>query len=256
MYFFINKRIILEEIRSKGILGLSSFILNLFKKIFYIIYLRFDLKTIRKNYTSESLVDYVFLKCEGILRPLQIRYEILKLLQILKQRSPKIIIEIGTARGGTLFLFTKVASIDALLISIDLPGGPSGQGYPKVKIPLYKSFALPTQNLILIRANSHDFAILNKVKAILKGRKVDFLFLDGDHTYQGVKRDFEMYSPLVQKDGIIGFHDIHLPISPNSTLGVFKLWNKIKKDYNYEEIVQDWNEKHIGIGILKEKKET
>jgi len=33
------------------------------------------------------------------------------------------------------------------------------------------------------------------------------LFPDGDHSYEGVKRDFEMYSPLVRPGGIIAFHD-------------------------------------------------
>jgi predicted O-methyltransferase YrrM len=42
----------------------------------------------------------------------------------------------------------------------------------------------------------------------LKDNKVDFLFIDADHSYEGVKKDFEMYSPLVRKGGIIAFHDI------------------------------------------------
>jgi len=42
----------------------------------------------------------------------------------------------------------------------------------------------------------------------LNGEPLDFLFIDGDHTYEGVKRDFEMYSPLVRNGGIIAFHDI------------------------------------------------
>jgi predicted O-methyltransferase YrrM len=49
---------------------------------------------------------------------------------------------------------------------------------------------------------------LRKIEGILKGRKVDFLFIDADHSYEGVKKDFEMYSPLVRKGGIIAFHDI------------------------------------------------
>jgi predicted O-methyltransferase YrrM len=43
---------------------------------------------------------------------------------------------------------------------------------------------------------------------LLKGSEGDFLFIDGDHTYQGVKQDFQMYSPLVKKGGIVAFHDI------------------------------------------------
>ena len=46
-----------------------------------------------------------------------------------------------------------------------------------------------------------------KVQKILYKRVIDFLFIDGDHTYEGVKRDFEMCSLLVRKGGIIAFLD-------------------------------------------------
>lgn len=36
---------------------------------------------------------------------------------------------------------------------------------------------------------------------------MDILFIDSDHTYDGVKRDFELYSTLIKDDGIIGLHD-------------------------------------------------
>jgi hypothetical protein len=37
--------------------------------------------------------------------------------------------------------------------------------------------------------------------------KIDFLFIDGDHSYEGVKRDFELYSTLMNPKGIIVLHD-------------------------------------------------
>ena len=36
---------------------------------------------------------------------------------------------------------------------------------------------------------------------------IDFLFIDGDHTYQAVMTDWLLYSPLVKRGGIIAFHD-------------------------------------------------
>lgn len=36
---------------------------------------------------------------------------------------------------------------------------------------------------------------------------IDFLFIDGDHTYQAVMTDWLLYSPLVKSGGIIAFHD-------------------------------------------------
>jgi predicted O-methyltransferase YrrM len=90
---------------------------------------------------------------------------------------------------------------------------------------------------------------LKEVERILGGEKVDFLFVDGDHTYEGVKRDFEMYSPLVRKGGIIAFHDICLH-PPETRCEVSKFWNEIKHGYKYVEIVEDWSQKWAGIGVL------
>jgi predicted O-methyltransferase YrrM len=64
------------------------------------------------------------------------------------------------------------------------------------------------QKIVAIQGDSHSIDTLNKIKRILNGKKLDFLFIDGDHSYKGVKKDFEMYSPLVRKGGIIAFHDI------------------------------------------------
>jgi cephalosporin hydroxylase len=183
-----------------------------------------------------------------MLRPFQIKEEILKLLELLKDMEPRVVLEIGTAEGGTLFLFTRVASSDAIIISIDLPGGMFGGGYPVWKIPLYKSFAREKQKIYLIRADSHSYKTLDKVKEILNGRNIDFLFIDGDHTYEGVKKDFEMYSPLVKK-GIIAFHDI-VQHPPETGCEVSRFWNEIKYKYKYREIVKDWNQKWAGIGVL------
>lgn len=37
--------------------------------------------------------------------------------------------------------------------------------------------------------------------------KLDFVYIDGDHTYDGVYKDIELYWPKVKKGGILGGHD-------------------------------------------------
>ena len=202
----------------------------------------------------DSIVDFAFsFRFLGIsIKPAQVKNEIRRLLKLLQNIKPKVILEIGTANGGTIFLFTRVAQQDATLISIDIPGGPFGGGYPAWKIPLYKSFARPYQKIHLIRRDSHNLSTLDVIKNILGDRKVDFLFIDGDHTYEGVKRDFEMYSPLVRRGGIIGFHDI-VPGSAENVGGVPKYWHEIVNKYKKHrilEIVEDWNQGGYGIGVI------
>jgi hypothetical protein len=46
----------------------------------------------------------------------------------------------------------------------------------------------------------HNFFIRQDIK-------IDFLFIDGDHSYEGVKKDFELYSSIVNDNGIIVIHD-------------------------------------------------
>ncbi len=187
------------------------------------------------------------------IKPAQVYEEILGLAQLVDKLKPKTVLEIGTAHGGTLFIWCRLAREDATVISIDLPGGLFGGGYPRWRGVLYKYFKKPRQRLYLLRADSHNPKTLEEVKKILDGGKLDFLFIDGDHTYEGIRKDFEMYSPLVRKNGIIAFHDIapHDPEhDPQGIVGVPRFWSEIKHKYKHIEIVKDWKQGWAGIGVL------
>lgn len=183
------------------------------------------------------------------IRPGQFKSEITPLLDSTKKIQPKHLLEIGTAKGGTLFLFSQIASSDAQVLSIDLPGGKFGGGYTEKKNNLYHAFAKENQKIILLRKNAHDFSTLNEVKRALCGQQLDFLFIDGDHTYEGVKMDFEMYSPLVRRGGIVGFHDIAEQTIKNEC-EVNKFWNEIKRNYKYREFIYDLSTTKYGIGLI------
>jgi len=102
------------------------------------------------------------------IKPAQIFEEIFKLAETVKDLNPKKVLEIGTVTGGTLFLFYRLASEDATIISIDPPSGPFGGGYRKWRIPVYVSFAKKSQMLHLVRADSHDPKAINQIKQKLE----------------------------------------------------------------------------------------
>ncbi len=180
---------------------------------------------------------------------LQNRFEISEFLKLIDTIKPKVILEIGTAMGGTLYVLSRFSSSNSLLISVDLPIVKVGDIILPANPSFYKSFVQKNQKVVLIKGNSHDFSTFHKIENILKNRKIDLLFIDGDHTYEGVKKDFEMYKSLVKPGGLICLHDI-VPGSYSDVGDVPNFWNRIREKYDSREIVQDWSQGGFGIGII------
>jgi predicted O-methyltransferase YrrM len=195
--------------------------------------------------------------------PWQVRSEFRQLLEAVQDLRPKTVVEIGTSNGGSLFCFARMAAHDAVLVSIDLPHGEFGGGYAQWRCPLYRSFASRRQHIRLLRADSHSPATLSRLSTILGGSQVDFLFIDGDHSYAGAKQDFEIYGRLVRPGGIIAFHDIVPPApvgagreAPSGMTyaggEVPSLWQELKESFDAEEFVADWSSGSFGIGLLRQ----
>nr|WP_246525710.1 class I SAM-dependent methyltransferase [Thalassovita aquimarina] len=186
------------------------------------------------------------------IRPMQLSPELSALIKIVAENKPKTVLEIGTARGGTLLLLCRFASPDATVISVDLPYGRNGGGYPKWKENHYKSFAMPGQKLHLIRADSHAPETVQKVQDLLGDQGVDFLLIDADHSYEGARQDFESYGSLLTENGTIAVHDI-LPNHSDPSIEVNRLWREIEADdsYDTETIVADPRQGNCGIGLVR-----
>jgi predicted O-methyltransferase YrrM len=176
------------------------------------------------KYSVEQIVDRVFAYSDGFFAPIQIREEIIEALEQVRQLRPRYIVEVGTAGGGTMLLWLRVAHPEATIVTIDLPGGDFGGGSSKLRVPLFRRLGLPGQTIHLIRGDSHNPATVEETKGYLKGNAADFLFIDADHTPEGVRADYAMYSPLVRPGGMIAFHDIAIK---NPEYGVKKLWEEL-----------------------------
>ncbi len=205
------------------------------------------------NQATASLIDRpseliarTFTYSDAFLQPIQVEAELASLLEDVKRLNPHTIVEIGTSMGGTLYLWTRLARPDATIVSVDLPGGQFGGGYSPLRAPIYRRFAREHQKLHLMRADSHENSTLDQVKSLFGGRSIDFLFIDGDHTYEGVRKDWEMYSPLVRPGGLVVFHDV---AGNYDTTQVKRFWDGIKTDYQYREYMVHPRGQY-GIGVL------
>ncbi len=77
--------------------------------------------------------------------------------------------------------------------------------------------------------------------------KYDFVFIDADHRYESVKRDFELVRPLAKR--FVGFHDIlDSPLHRQLNCYVSNLWSEVKQQYPAAEKITSslWG----GIGVV------
>lgn len=199
-----------------------------------------------KPLSMDKLVDWAMkFPSKGHLkvRSSQVRFEIMSLAKVVAEIKPERILEIGTAEGGTLFIWSNLASKKVISCDILEPG---------VKKSLYKAFPPPASQCKVtnLTGDSHTKPFLERVEAELGGEKVDFLFIDGDHTEVGVEADYNDYHHLVRSGGIIAFHDIveKQAIPENQ---VYHFWKRLKENTNTEEFVNDSNQTGYGIGIVR-----
>jgi cephalosporin hydroxylase len=146
----------------------------------------------------------------------QKKYELLALQEFLKEEKIARVLEVGTWTGGTALLWAKMVSRydDGVVYCLDL-GFSYGVHYanePGTEIMREYSdqvYRHTRYNKYIkeLAGDTHDPAFIEQVKNVVGG-PVDFIFIDGDHSYEGVKADFLNYAPLIKVGGAIAFHDI------------------------------------------------
>ena len=172
---------------------------------------------------------------------------------MIQTSRPLVVCEIGALCGGSLYLFSQGASADATMISID-----TGFTWPKQRA--FPLLAKDSQTVRCLRADSHQPSTVNQVQNLLAGRMIDMLFIDGDHSYEGVYSDFNKFSPLVAKKGIIAFYDVVPDFQMRfgrkenaDSGGVPIFWNEIKSRFAEKETlesIEDHSQDGFGIGVL------
>jgi len=82
------------------------------------------------------------------------------------------------------------------------------------------------ENIGVFSGNSESLIVLARYAGLY-----DFVFIDGDHSYNGAKKDFENALKVIKPNGIIAFHDSNVH---EEGMGVWKLMDELKKDIRYE----------------------
>jgi cephalosporin hydroxylase len=143
-------------------------------------------------------------------------------------------LEIGSRWGGTFIITTEIL---------------------KLKNNNIKSYAcdiIPMSDVLNEYANFNEFTYINKSSFDITksdvNEQVDLILVDGFHSYDAVKKDFE--TSLTFNPKYIVLHDIFSDACPD----VVRFWNEIKNNYKHYEYVNQYdnvNGNFLGIGLLE-----
>ena len=98
------------------------------------------------------------------------------------------------------------------------------------------------KNISLKVMTSKEYANKNKNK------KYGYIHIDGDHSYDGVRLDFDLFWPRLDKGGFLAIHDVFSPDKDGNVYGTRKFWEELKKTKKYKLIEIRENP---GVGIIQ-----
>ena len=156
--------------------------------------------------------------------------------------KPEIVVELGTHYGVSFFGFCEAAeafSRKSFIYAVDTWEGDAHAGeynenvFQQVQEEASRRHKLRSR---LIRSSFDEAAKYFEDEAI------DLLHIDGLHTYEAVRHDYETWLPKMKEDSIILFHDINVR---EREFGVWKLWHELKED----SLTYETANGH-GLGIL------
>jgi len=128
-----------------------------------------------------------------------------KLFELAQRLPPNsFAVEIGSYLGASACFIAAGLKSNSKLICIDTwKNDAMSEGYRDTKEEFINNTKRFSDKIIMIQGFSKD--VVDQVKKITTA--IDFLFIDANHSYEGVKTDWDLYSPLLKSGSCVVFHD-------------------------------------------------
>ena len=184
--------------------------------------------------------------------------ERLAFVNLMRAEGVRSYLEIGLRLGHTFAYVGEHLPRGSKMVGVDLPGF-SPWGVEPDEVSAARSM-IKAQMRSLGRFGQHVFAIWGNstdpktVEKVRQHGPYDLVFIDGDHSAEGVRADWANYGPMAR---LVAFHDIDAEngkLTPErlAEYGVHQLWAELTTQYWHEELI-GWK-RGMGIGVLWRKK--
>lgn len=169
------------------------------------------------------------------------------LLDFLRARGVRSVLEIGTRHGDALHEFGKVVGPGGSVVGVDLVDGPWGHAESQANAERAVADLVENHHVdaSMVFGDSRSAEVIAQARA--RG-PFDFVFIDGDHTPKGVLADWKNYGELAP---IVGFHDIDaaaLGKKKAARYGVPRLFEELKALHPTVSIISP--RRGMGIGLV------
>lgn len=171
--------------------------------------------------------------------------ELLPFIELLKAEGVRSYLEIGARHGDTFDMVARSLPVGSRVVAVDLGGG--AWGTPK-SVPVLKEAiaGLTDYDAHVIFGDSTIRRVIEAVKAL---GPFDAILIDGDHRYDGVRKDWLNYGPMGR---LVAFHDI---VGEGQTtrdgvhpVEVPRLWAEIREPGSVEFVGEG---SAMGIGVMR-----
>ena len=153
---------------------------------------------------------------------------------IISVLRPKVFVELGTHYGDSYFAFCqalKELNVMTSSYAIDTWQGDEHAGIygPELLHSVRKYHDSEYASFSRLIQTTFDQAVF-----YFQDKSIDLLHIDGLHTYEAVKHDFETWLPKMSQSGIVLFHDTNVR---EGNFGVWRFWGEIREKYPNHEFI-------------------
>ncbi len=174
--------------------------------------------------------------------------EFANLLRLVEERGAHRVLEIGSKYGGGVWHWLQRSVPGDTIVTVDWSEGFGA--IPGIS-EYHDRWSGWVPSGVYFRAFDADSQAEDTRDMIMElCPEFDCVFIDADHRYEAVKRDFELYWPLVADDGFLALHDVNAVPVPD-TRDVVRFWQEVQAmGYRTTTFIAGGYNETPGIGVI------